>query len=55
MANPLDKMEKLHSRLRCVANGKTETNAVRAQQNGAMRTAAKLLQSDPACWRGGAE
>ena len=37
MANPLDKMEKLHSRLRCVANGKTEINAVRAQQNGAVR------------------
>ena len=37
MANPLDKMEKLDSRLRCVANGKTEINAVRAQQNGAVR------------------
>jgi subtilisin family serine protease len=40
MANPLDKLEKLHSRLRCVANGKTEINAVRAQQNGAVRVSA---------------
>ena len=40
MANPLDKMEKLHSRLRCVANGKPEINAVRAQQNGAVRVSA---------------
>jgi len=37
MANPLDKLEKLHSRLRCVANGKPEINAVRAQRNGAVR------------------
>lgn len=37
MPNPLDKMRKLDSRLRCVANGKTEINAVRAQQNGAVR------------------
>lgn len=37
MANPLDQMRKLHSRLRCVANGDSEVNAVRAQQNGAVR------------------
>ena len=37
MGNPLDRLEKLHSRLRCVANGKTEINAVRAQRNGAVR------------------
>lgn len=37
MANPLDGMRKLHSRLRCVANGKADVNAVRAQRNGAVR------------------
>lgn len=37
MGKPLDRLTKLHSRLRCVANGKTEINAVRAQQNGAVR------------------
>jgi len=37
MANPLDRMRKLHSRLRCVANGKSDVNAVRAQRNGAVR------------------
>jgi subtilisin family serine protease len=37
MASPLDQMPKLHSRLRCVANGDTKVNAVRAQQNGAVR------------------
>lgn len=39
MATLLDRMTKLHSRLRCVANGKTDVNAVRAQQNGAVRVA----------------
>ncbi|MHC2733388.1 hypothetical protein ACVIEO_006965 [Rhizobium leguminosarum] len=37
MANPLDRMRKLNSRLRCVANGDSNVNAVRAQQNGAVR------------------
>src|SRR4051812_11996634 len=37
MDRPLDKLTKLHSRLRCVANGKTDVNAVRARQNGAVR------------------
>ena len=37
MANPLDKLLKLDGRLRCVANGRSEINAVRAQQNGAVR------------------
>ena len=48
MAKPLDQMEKLHSRLRCVANGNTEINAVRAQQNGAVRvTSASRLKHVP--------
>jgi subtilisin family serine protease len=46
MANPLDKLHKLDSRLRCVANGKTDVNAVRAQQNGAVRVTA-AAQSKP--------
>lgn len=37
MAGPLDNLTKLDGRLRCVANGRTEVNAVRAQQNGAVR------------------
>ena len=37
MANPLEGLTKLHSRLRCVANGKTEVNGIRAQRNGAVR------------------
>ncbi|MGZ8999156.1 MAG: hypothetical protein ACXW2T_09905, partial [Allosphingosinicella sp.] len=37
MPNPLEGLTKLHSRLRCVANGKTDVNAIRAQQNGAVR------------------
>jgi len=37
MANPLDNLPKLQSRLRCVANGDSKVNAVRAQQNGAVR------------------
>ncbi|MDI7865330.1 S8 family serine peptidase [Rhizobiaceae bacterium n13] len=37
MVNPLDRMRKLNSRLRCVANGDSNVNAVRAQQNGAVR------------------
>ena len=37
MAGPLDRLTKLESRLRCVANGATAVNAVRAQQNGAVR------------------
>ena len=37
MPNPLDLMAKLDSRLRCVANGNADVNAVRAQQNGAVR------------------
>ncbi|GAA3102958.1 hypothetical protein GCM10010520_55100 [Rhizobium viscosum] len=37
MVNPLDRMRKLNSRLRCVANGDSSVNAVRAQQNGAVR------------------
>ena len=37
MGEALDKLTKLDGRLRCVANGKTEVNAVRAQQNGAVR------------------
>jgi hypothetical protein len=37
MAGPLDKLTKLDGRLRCVANGRTEVNSVRAQQNGAVR------------------
>lgn len=37
MAGPLDRLTKLHSRLRCVANGATGVNASRAQQNGAVR------------------
>jgi subtilisin family serine protease len=44
MSNPLDKLQKLDSRLRCVANGKTEINAVRAQQNGAVRVARKARE-----------
>lgn len=37
MPGPLDKLTKLDGRLRCVANGSTHVNAVRAQQNGAVR------------------
>lgn len=37
MKSPLDRLRKLHSRLRCVANGGTEVNALRAQRNGAVR------------------
>ncbi|RYE57668.1 MAG: peptidase S8 and S53 subtilisin kexin sedolisin, partial [Rhizobiaceae bacterium] len=37
MAGPLDRLTKLDSRLRCVANGATEVNAIRAEQNGAVR------------------
>lgn len=37
MRGPLDRLTKLDSRLRCVANGETDVNAVRAQQNGAVR------------------
>ncbi|MCP4384603.1 MAG: peptidase S8 and S53 subtilisin kexin sedolisin, partial [Hyphomicrobiales bacterium] len=40
MDKPLDHLTKLHSRLRCVANGDTKVNAVRAQQNGAVRVKA---------------
>ena len=43
MGEALDKLTKLDGRLRCVANGKTEVNAVRAQQNGAVR----LTESAP--------
>jgi subtilisin family serine protease len=45
MANPLDRMRKLHSRLRCVANGKSDVNAVRAQRNGAVRVTAAVNQA----------
>lgn len=45
MPNPLDKMTKLHSRLRCVANGKTEVNAVRAEQNGAVAVTAAVAKT----------
>jgi hypothetical protein len=37
MTGPLDRLTKLDSRLRCVANGATEVNAIRAEQNGAVR------------------
>jgi subtilisin family serine protease len=37
MAGPLDRLTKLNGRLRCVANGATEVNAIRARQNGAVR------------------
>lgn len=37
MGKALDQLDKLDSRLRCVANGETEINAVRAAQNGAVR------------------
>ncbi|TDW68996.1 subtilase family protein [Novosphingobium sp. PhB55] len=37
MPGPLDRLTKLDSRLRCVANGATEVNAIRAEQNGAVR------------------
>ena len=43
MARPLDKLTKLHSRLRCVANGKTDVNGVRARQNGAVRLNADAM------------
>ncbi|HEX8573672.1 MAG TPA: S8 family serine peptidase [Allosphingosinicella sp.] len=39
MASPVDSLIKLHSRLRCVANGRTDVNALRAQRNGAVRVA----------------
>ena len=45
MANPLDTMRKLHSRLRCVANGKSDVNAVRAQRNGAVRVTSAVKQA----------
>ena len=47
MARPLDDMTKLHSRLRCVANGKTEVNGSR-QQNGAVRLNERAAQGGPA-------
>jgi subtilisin family serine protease len=43
MNGPLDALDKLDSRLRCVANGKPEINAVRSQQNGAVRVS-KAIQ-----------
>lgn len=46
MGKPLDGLTKLHSRLRCVANGKTEINTVRAQQNGAVRVKARTRRMD---------
>ena len=51
MGEALDKLTKLDGRLRCVANGKTEVNAVRAQQNGAVRlkeSAPQAVQAEAA-------
>jgi len=45
MAGPLDRLTKLDSRLRCVANGATEVNAVRAEQNGAVRLKPRSRQA----------
>lgn len=46
MGRPLDTLTKLHSRLRCVANGQSDVNGVRAQQNGAVRLAASSRRTD---------
>ncbi len=46
MSSALDKLNKLNSRLRCVANGKTDVNSIRAEMNGAVRvTTAKEAPS----------
>ncbi len=47
MAGPLDRLTKLDGRLRCVANGKTEINAVRAQQNGAVALKPRAAAATP--------
>lgn len=47
MAGPLDKLKKLDARLRCVANGKSDVNAVRARQNGAVRVRQRAATVPP--------
>src|SRR5687768_12361965 len=47
MAGPLDKLTKLDARLRCVANGKPDVNAVRARQNGAVRVKQRAATVQP--------
>lgn len=47
MSNPLNGLTKLHSRLRCVANGRADVNAIRAQQNGAVRVTKESAQPVP--------
>ena len=45
MAGPLDRLTKLDSRLRCVANGDTDVNAIRAEQSGAVRLKPRARQA----------
>lgn len=47
MSHPLEGLTKLHSRLRCVANGKADVNAIRAQQNGAVRVTSVSSETAP--------
>ncbi len=44
MPGPLDRLTKLGSRLRCVANGDTDVNAIRAEQSGAVRLKPRARQ-----------
>lgn len=46
MTEPLKGLTKLHSRLRCVANGKSDVNRIRAQQNGAVKVRTRKRDED---------
>lgn len=47
MGGPLDRLTKLDGRLRCVANGRTEVNSIRAELSGAVRLTDSVRAHDP--------